>query len=117
MCPELNQKASDSLRCKGTIAVLTNNPSLCVGTEGVGAGWCYAAVALKTEDDSVCKNFGESEDYYNCMAMAKKDVSFCELLDNKDLYYKDYCLSELALSLSGLEIYTSAFHYVSRLPK
>jgi len=116
LCSDLNQKTTDSPRCKGAIAILTNNPSLCADIEILGPEFCYRAIAVKTKDASICENFDKSDyNYFNCMAMVNKEVSFCESLDNKDMYYKDYCLDQLALSLSELQIYFSTFHFVSLL--
>jgi hypothetical protein len=120
LCSELKLMDLDAERCILTIAVLNNDSSVCASAKTTEEWLCYIDIALRTKNESVCKNINESDPDYskllknNCMAMVNKDVSFCESLDNK-FYYKDYCLNELALSLSGLRIYTSLIYYVSTL--
>ena len=94
-CERINN-SFDKSECLRDYGIINGDPSVCrdlIKMPGDESSWCFARVANKLSDPSICGELDSSQDKRYCEALAKMDLDLCNDIIDNDL--RDNCVRNI----------------------
>lgn len=107
ICGLVDPIYASKLDCFSSVADALGGPDACAQLLSLDdQGMCYASMALKRNDSSICNSTSIVGLKLACIALAERDARVCSQISNAE--YSDFCISQLALIQGDVGICTAA---------